>query len=341
MQIKTYIIMVVLSCFAIGCDGDNQPRTQKPPEQLAAEELVGEEAPSEQTSEAIVNVVQPVEEMTEQPEEVVAEIEQPAANNVRTINSQFQQLCELIELLHASNLVSGIETVPMCNDDSLNAPDNVAVVTPDELQGKLCGLIELLHDNSIAETLNVPDYCPGVHVVGDTGPSGGTIFYVDKSGKHGLEVAPTDVDGIFEWGCDGVDIDTSTEFGTGSDNTQRIINNCTTGIATAVAGFTGPDGVSDGWFVPSNAELDLLRSRSLLIDNGLSIHVGPDKNYDIRDLEYWTSSEIPDGDECYYYGYCYEVSGTSRAFSQSAVIEFAPVPQEPDRGLGVLPVKSF
>jgi len=89
---------------------------------------------------------------------------------------------------------------------------------------------------------------------------GGTVFYLDSSGQHGLVCAPSD-QGIFEWGCFGTDIvGTSTAFGTGQANTNLILAGCSTRpIAASVCDDLVLNGYSD-WYLPSRDELQLMYS---------------------------------------------------------------------------------
>jgi hypothetical protein len=109
-----------------------------------------------------------------------------------------------------------------------------------------------------------------LYEVGDTGPGGGTIFYVDMNlppGSQYFEAAcvgwqnncdGTTPDPTSEWGCyispiAGAD---GQAIGTGEQNTADILAGCETpGIAARLAdGYTN-SGESD-WFLPSQNELN-------------------------------------------------------------------------------------
>ena len=105
--------------------------------------------------------------------------------------------------------------------------------------------------------------------MGETGPGGGTVFYVAAElqtwGTY-LEVAPTDyqVDDSrpkVAWGCqDARTTATATAIGTGKANTATILAKCNTaGIAADVARdySTSTAGVGQ-WFLPSRDELNEL-----------------------------------------------------------------------------------
>ena len=100
--------------------------------------------------------------------------------------------------------------------------------------------------------------CEGF-VIGDTGPAGGIVFYLnDATKQHGLEAAPVD-QGNMPWGCQGTNTGaTATAIGTGAANTAAIVANCATqGIAAKVAEAYSLNGY-DGWFLPSKDELILM-----------------------------------------------------------------------------------
>ena len=99
----------------------------------------------------------------------------------------------------------------------------------------------------------------GPCVVGDTGPGGGTVFYVDMSRPAGSQYWEVGGDlGTADWGCYPVDIvGTGTAIGSGAANTSLINAGCgTAGIAARVAS-TPAGGYSD-WFLPSLDELNQL-----------------------------------------------------------------------------------
>ncbi len=107
--------------------------------------------------------------------------------------------------------------------------------------------------------------------VGDTGPGGGMVFYVDMTrptGSQCFEAAPSGWNGTSTpgdpqllWGvnaCDPSDISTSTAFGAGSANTAAITGACAAADAPsawATKNYTSPTGKSD-WFLPSQLELN-------------------------------------------------------------------------------------
>ncbi len=137
--------------------------------------------------------------------------------------------------------------------------------------------------------------------VGDVGPAGGKIFYVNENYETDrwryLEVAPDD-QGAYQWGGDGREVETSTGIGTGSTNTANIVeefgdNKVLTwsGVieATPYAAKICSDlveGGYDDWFLPSKDELDELYKHK----DELYKHKEDVGGFEPK--EYWSSSEI-------------------------------------------------
>jgi len=89
---------------------------------------------------------------------------------------------------------------------------------------------------------------------------GGIIFYIDDTGEHGLLSSTADQSNGAEWGCIATNFPTAqnTEIGTGSTNTQAIVQNCTEeGIAAKICDNLILNGYDD-WFLPSINELELM-----------------------------------------------------------------------------------
>ena len=84
---------------------------------------------------------------------------------------------------------------------------------------------------------------------------GGIIFWLNGSGG-GLIAAPAD-DANVQWGCYGSALHADdTAIGTGTTNTNTILNACTTAdIAADVCGDKSLSGYTD-WFLPSKDELN-------------------------------------------------------------------------------------
>jgi hypothetical protein len=132
-----------------------------------------------------------------------------------------------------------------------------------------------------------------VYELGDTGPAGGLIFYVNESDSDGwkyLEAAPSDQGSDIAWGCSGTLIDGAdgSAVGTGAQNTIDTIAGCgTAGIAARLCDDLELGGYSD-WYLPSRDELNLLYTN--LSKNGLGGFDDP--------APHWSSTEV-DADSAY------------------------------------------
>lgn len=131
------------------------------------------------------------------------------------------------------------------------------------------------------ESAELAESAPVSYEVGDTGPGGGTVFYVDISSQgfsetgaacspscRYLEAAPTNpallnywTDEEYPWsGNTSESVGTTDEsFGTGWMNTSQSINQPNGGDAagnavTVAHAYRGPHGMAD-WFLPSKVEL--------------------------------------------------------------------------------------
>jgi hypothetical protein len=122
--------------------------------------------------------------------------------------------------------------------------------------------------------------------VGDVGPAGGKIFYVDSQGLWALEGSPDNLNpnpyGQY-WACVSRQTQvggTSMGIGTGDLNTQKIMaTGCATaGSAVALADSYVLNGYSD-WFLPSKDELNQLYTNRAVV-GGFSTQ------------SYWSSSEF-------------------------------------------------
>jgi hypothetical protein len=126
------------------------------------------------------------------------------------------------------------------------------------------------------------EYWTPQYAIGDTGPGGGQIFYINREGFtcgsdgstcHYLEVAPSD-SGSLAWitqGYDSVTVsnimvkirdeigwDEAEAIGMGRKNTQIILaHDATAPAALACANLTA--GSKSDWFLPSMDELNQLR----------------------------------------------------------------------------------
>ncbi len=129
-----------------------------------------------------------------------------------------------------------------------------------------------------------------VYNLGDTGPAGGKIFYVnpdaDSDGWTYLEAAPSDFPDSYKWGNTTTEVGkTGTAIGTGESNTAAIV------AAMVTAGFTDDYaakacadstlGGKDDWFLPSKDELNELYNKIYYVGSGGFRH----------GAYYWSSSE--------------------------------------------------
>ena len=165
--------------------------------------------------------------------------------------------------------------------------------------------------------------------VGDAGPGGGTIFYVNMRrpvGSQYFEAAcagwqndcdGTTVDPTAEWGCDSSLISGAdgTAIGTGELNTADILASCSNAPAALLAdGYRG-GGFSD-WFLPSANELSTMYTNRVQI-GGFTTGDWPSRT------EYWSSSEYDEGAarvqyfKRQYYGH--ELEGSSYKFESVSV----------------------
>lgn len=89
---------------------------------------------------------------------------------------------------------------------------------------------------------------------------GGTIFYIDNTGKHGLVATKLNPGFVTQgWGCYWTDIpSTNAAFGTGQSNTEAILANCTEPNIMARLCDNLTVGGYDDWFMPSKDELQLI-----------------------------------------------------------------------------------
>jgi hypothetical protein len=129
--------------------------------------------------------------------------------------------------------------------------------------------------------------------LGDTGPGGGKVFYVDTANEFDwdyLEAAPDDWNSplieMINWTCEaeyGTPTATGREIGDGRSNTLSM-RNATTDcvVGSLAAGEVVPDLVYGGksdWFVPSIGELQEMASQNTALGLELSANV------------YWSSTQ--------------------------------------------------
>ena len=122
--------------------------------------------------------------------------------------------------------------------------------------------------------------------VGDIGPGGGIIFYVDSSNNFAgwtyLEAAPKETEFTAQWGLSGIRVEPSARDGIGEGfrNTPRIVSSLGSHgtYAASLANRLTHNGFDD-WYLPSYDELDLMYIN--LHTRGLG---------DFDNTNYWSSS---------------------------------------------------
>ena len=170
--------------------------------------------------------------------------------------------------------------------------------------------------------------------VGDTGPAGGTIFYVNPNastdGWTYLEAGKSDYASFSGgasvncyWGPkEAVDCKTTTGIGEGLDNTKKLYDKGENYEAAykVYDNDIYENGFKD-WFVPSKEELSCLMNNSALADSFAS------------DTFYWSSSET------YEYN---DGSVTDTAYAIKIVINGLSIsPQDRNNPYLVRPVRRF
>jgi len=131
--------------------------------------------------------------------------------------------------------------------------------------------------------------------IGDTGPAGGLIFYIDVGDEHEwtyLEVAPASTEWeLTEWGKAGLSVgSTSNAIGDGASNTALMITLMDSEIpqfetSAQRCGDLSYNGYDD-WFLPSREELVAIWDN--LVDNGAGQNSG---TAGFNEEIYWSSSQ--------------------------------------------------
>jgi hypothetical protein len=130
------------------------------------------------------------------------------------------------------------------------------------------------------------------YVPGDTGPSGGLVFYVNpnhaKDGWRYLEAAALDQSAGARWGCFRTAIPGArgTAIGTGRQNTLDMLAACPQrGTAADLCATYVLNGIG-GWFLPSRDEL------ALMYENLKATGAADFRDAGMADnCQYWTSSQ--------------------------------------------------
>jgi uncharacterized repeat protein (TIGR02543 family) len=159
--------------------------------------------------------------------------------------------------------------------------------------------------------------------VGDVGPTGGYIFYVNNNyltdGWRYLEAAPSDQSGASKWADDISTLKNAlgTAIGTGKENTEAVTGSYSP-IDSAIEYVNYySNGGCDEWFLPSQQELNEMY---------LKLHLSGKGGFTAS--SYWSSSEI-DNDEAYrqtFNGGAISPSGKSSTRRVRAVHRFTTCP---------------
>ena len=126
--------------------------------------------------------------------------------------------------------------------------------------------------------------------VGDTGPAGGIIFYVNTDSSADwkyLEAGKADLSGTYKWGSEVVKCETKDGIGDGLENTRKLSEKGS-GYEAACAVY-GKDLYDNGytdWFLPSKEELNLMYNNLYKQDSSIG---------DFTGASYWSSSEYNNG----------------------------------------------
>lgn len=167
------------------------------------------------------------------------------------------------------------------------------------------------------------------YAIGDEGPAGGTIFY-DKGfysdGWRYLEAAPADWYGSndpwvdLDWGCYDITINgTSTDIGTGKENTDIILaNGCAEPDTPVRLAATSEAGGYTDWFLPSRDELNAMYT-NLWNLGGASFH----STYGFHTLTY-TSSSVSGLNDVSAWGYDFAGGGNIQHLRIMATISARP-----------------
>lgn len=150
--------------------------------------------------------------------------------------------------------------------------------------------------------------------VGDIGPGGGTIFFIDEDGARGrtiYEVAcagwENGCDGSedpeVEWGCDESTGDNQPYLeqwiGLGAENTRKIIEACpsTRSAAQIVSEYSYGSTKPGDWYLPSADELDELCKYVMEADSSdVRCPGGSEPRLGFMRDHYWSSSVKDEGE---------------------------------------------
>ena len=173
-------------------------------------------------------------------------------------------------------------------------------------------------------TTTTTTLAPVVYQVGDTGPGGGIVFYVNLDnplGSQYLEAAPVAVEVQRTWATGGnqgaaVSGADGTANGTGEQNTADIVAQSGNVAVTSAAVYCSElvSGGQSDWFLPSKDELNLMYTNLHSASTPLG---GFSSGY------YWSSSEYDDGGDGAFYQDFYD--GGQGNFYKETIYYVRPV----------------
>lgn len=168
---------------------------------------------------------------------------------------------------------------------AIQSPVSGNILTP--LSAVITGLIKgttyhyrIVAKNSAGTTYGADKTFSAVYAIGEF-MFGGTIFYVDETGDHGLVVSDIDT-GRGKWGCYPIELQGAHNgaIGSGYQNTKDIVLECPdVGIAAKLCYDLVRNGYDD-WYLPSISELGLIKT---LYDMNRS---------NFANSEYWSSTQV-------------------------------------------------
>jgi hypothetical protein len=153
------------------------------------------------------------------------------------------------------------------------------------------GLVITSGSPTASPSVTVTPAASGPFNIGDTGPGGGIIFYVNADGFdangvicHYLEAAPSDMGTKLKWNSSPLDIpNTSRAIGAGKKNTSLILSASPSAPAALACKNYSNNGLKD-WFLPSRDELKELYQQRTIISGFTTSGSGDD-------IAYWASSQ--------------------------------------------------
>jgi hypothetical protein len=83
---------------------------------------------------------------------------------------------------------------------------------------------------------------------------GGQIFYLDEVNSNGLVITSFDLPNSSCYGCNNINFNTNTSFGSGLQNTENIVSNCLDSSPANICYNLIYNGYND-WYLPSIDEL--------------------------------------------------------------------------------------